>query len=76
MMRQSLPSPASIDPWERQRPKDSANPNQHPTMTLDLATSLLNRAADGDQLLMILETIAADAEQGTATDFDGTPIIW
>ena len=50
--------------------------NQHPTMTRDLATSLLNRAADGAQLLEILESIAADTEQGTATDFDGTPIVW
>ena len=29
-------------------------------MTRDLATSLLNRAADGTQLLAILETIADD----------------
>jgi len=49
---------------------------QHPTMTRDLATSLLNRAADGSQLLEILESIAADEQQGTATDFDGNPIIW
>ena len=45
-------------------------------MTRDLATSLLNRAADGAQLLEILESIATDTEQGTATDFDGNPIIW
>jgi hypothetical protein len=45
-------------------------------MTRDLATSLLNRAADGAQLLEILESIAADEQQGTATDFDGTPILW
>ena len=45
-------------------------------MTRDLATSLLNRAADGSQLLEILESIAADEQQGTATDFDGNPIIW
>ena len=50
--------------------------NQHPTMTRDLATSLLNRAADGAQLLEILESIAEDANQGTVTDTDGTPIIW
>jgi len=31
-------------------------------MTRDLATSLLNRAANGDQLLTILETIATDLE--------------
>jgi len=31
-------------------------------MTRDLATSLLNRAADGTQLLAILETIATDLE--------------
>ena len=47
-----------------------------PIMTRDLATSLLNRAADGAQLLGILESIAADEQQGTATDFDGTPILW
>ena len=45
-------------------------------MTRDVATSLLNRAADGAQLLEILESIAEDANQGTVTDFDGTPIIW
>jgi hypothetical protein len=31
-------------------------------MTRDLATSLLNRAADGTQLLAILESIATDLE--------------
>ena len=31
-------------------------------MTRDLATSLLNRAADGTQLLAILDTITADVE--------------
>ena len=31
-------------------------------MTRDLATSLLNRASTGDQLLAILETIATDLE--------------
>jgi len=45
-------------------------------MTHDLATALLNRAADGAQLLEILESIAEDANQGTVTDSDGTPIIW
>ena len=45
-------------------------------MTRDLATSLLNRAADGAQLLEILESIAADEQQGTVTDFEGNPIIW
>ncbi|MFZ9739935.1 MAG: hypothetical protein ACO3EZ_18265 [Prochlorotrichaceae cyanobacterium] len=45
-------------------------------MTKDLATSLLNRAADGAQLLEILESIASDTEQGTVTDFDGNPIVW
>ena len=45
-------------------------------MTRDLATSLLNRAADGAQLLAILESIAEDDNQGTVTDFDGTPIVW
>ena len=51
-------------------------PTRYPSMTRDLATSLLNRAADGAQLLEILESIAADEQQGTVTDFDGTPIIW
>ena len=37
-------------------------------MTRDLATSLLNRAADGAQLLAILETIAADSDQGNAAE--------
>ena len=45
-------------------------------MTRDLATSLLNRAADGAQLLEILESIAEDDNQGSVTDFDGTPIVW
>ena len=45
-------------------------------MTRDLATSLLNRAADGAQLLEILESIATDTEQGTVTDHDGNPVIW
>jgi hypothetical protein len=59
-------------------------------MTRDLATSLLNRAADGRhrystllnraadgaQLLEILESIAEDANQGTVTDHEGNPIIW
>ena len=45
-------------------------------MTRDLATALLNRAADGAQLLEILESIAEDTEQGTVTDFDGNPVIW
>ena len=31
-------------------------------MTRDLATALLNRAADGAQLLEILDSIAADLE--------------
>jgi hypothetical protein len=56
--------------------KTAAKPNQHPIMTRDLATALLNRAADGAQLLEILESIAADDNQGTVTDFDGTPIVW
>ena len=50
--------------------------NHNPTMTRELATSLLNRAADGAQLLEILESIAEDDNQGTVTDFDGTPIVW
>ena len=34
----------------------------HRPMTRDLATALLNRAADGAQLLAILDTITADVE--------------
>ena len=56
--------------------KTATRSTSHPIMTRDLATSLLNRAADGAQLLEILESIAADEQQGTATDFDGTPILW
>ena len=35
-------------------------------MTADLATALLNRAANGAELLEILEAIAADAQEGDA----------
>ena len=45
-------------------------------MTFELASALLNRAANGNELLSILEGIAADDRAGTVTDFDGTPIIW
>lgn len=45
-------------------------------MTFELASALLNRAANGDELLQILEGIAADDRAGTVTDTDGTPIIW
>jgi hypothetical protein len=45
-------------------------------MTANLAISLLRRGSNGDEILQILETIAADADQGTVTDADGTPIIW
>jgi hypothetical protein len=37
-------------------------------MTLDLATALLNRAATGDQLLAILETIANDEADANIAD--------
>ena len=37
-------------------------------MTRDLATFLLNRAADGTQLLQILETIVSDIEQAGIED--------
>ena len=37
-------------------------------MTRDLATSLLNRAANGTQMLQILETITADIEQAGIED--------
>ena len=45
-------------------------------MTFEIASSLLNRASNGNELLSILESIASDEQQGTVTDFDGTPIIW
>jgi hypothetical protein len=45
-------------------------------MTRSLALSLLRQGADGSQILQILETIAADAEDGTVTAEDGTPLIW
>jgi hypothetical protein len=37
-------------------------------MTADLAASLLNRAANGAELLSILETITADVEQENIAD--------
>ena len=37
-------------------------------MTLDLSLSLLNRAATGDQLLAILETIADDVADANIED--------
>ena len=45
-------------------------------MTLQLASALLNRASNGEDLLRILDSIAADNEAGTVTDSDGTPIVW
>jgi hypothetical protein len=45
-------------------------------MTLDLAISLLRQGNNGDQILQILDSISSDSEQGTVTDFDGTPIVW
>ena len=45
-------------------------------MTFEIASALLNRAANGADLLAILESIAADNEQGIVTDTDGTPLIW
>ena len=45
-------------------------------MTFEIASALLNRAGNGNELLSILEGIASDEQQGTVTDFDGTPIIW
>jgi hypothetical protein len=45
-------------------------------MTLQLASALLNRAANGNDLLRILESISNDFPAGTVTDTDGTPIIW
>ena len=37
-------------------------------MTADLAAALLNRAANGDELLQILETIADDVAQANIDD--------
>ena len=37
-------------------------------MTADLAASLLNRAANGAELLEVLETITADVEQENIAD--------
>jgi len=37
-------------------------------MTADLAAALLNRAANGAELLSILDSIAADAEQDAPDD--------
>ena len=37
-------------------------------MTADLATALLNRAANGAELLEVLETITADVEQENIAD--------
>jgi len=45
-------------------------------MTQNLAVSLLRQGRNGEQILQILESIATDAEAGTATAADGTPIIW
>ena len=32
-------------------------------MTFELATSLLNRASNGDELLQVLDSIASDAQE-------------
>jgi len=40
----------------------------HRPMTRDLSLSLLNRAATGDQLLAILETIADDVADANIAD--------
>jgi hypothetical protein len=45
-------------------------------MTRSLALSLLRQGTSGDEILQILETLAADAEEGTVTAADGTPLIW
>ena len=37
-------------------------------MTADLAASLLNRAANGAELLQVLESITADVEQENIAD--------
>ena len=36
--------------------------NQTNTMTLELATALLNKATTGDEILSILDSIAADVQ--------------
>jgi len=45
-------------------------------MTSNLAVSLLRQGRNGSQILQILESIAADAQAGTVTAADGTPIVW
>jgi len=45
-------------------------------MTQNLAVSLLRQGRNGEQILQILESIAADEQAGTVTAADGTPIIW
>ena len=37
-------------------------------MTFELASALLNRASNGDELLQILESIASDATQEETQD--------
>jgi hypothetical protein len=37
-------------------------------MTFELATALLNSATTGSDMLAVLDTIAADFEQGDVTD--------
>jgi hypothetical protein len=37
-------------------------------MTFEIATSLLNRASNGNELLSILESIASDDQQGADQD--------
>jgi hypothetical protein len=37
-------------------------------MTFEIASSLLNRASNGNELLSILESIASDEQQGEGQD--------
>lgn len=45
-------------------------------MTFEIASALLNRAANGNELLAILDSISEDDASGTVTDADGTPLVW
>jgi hypothetical protein len=44
-------------------------------MTRDLALSLLRTGNDGNQILQILETLTADAEQASADDAISAPTL-
>ena len=65
-----LPMPPTAAPlsWRVDTLPPFQTTNQHPTMTADLATALLNRAANGAQLLEILDTIADDVADANIDD--------